>query len=89
LIALKRYDEAAAWLTTGIEKTGFPEKGWVTYCYLRRAQALDLSGRRAEALADYRTAAARPNFWDSKKYAKAGLKKAPDHKEVYRQMTVD
>lgn len=89
LIALKRYDEAAAWLTTGIEKTGFPEKGWVTYCYLRRAQARDLDGRRAEALADYRTAAARPNFWDSRKYAKAGLKKAPDHKEVYRQMTVD
>ena len=89
LIALKRYEEAAAWLTTGIEKTGYPEKGWVTYCYLRRAQALDLLGRRAEALADYKTAAARPNFWDSKKYAKAGLKKTPDYKVVYRQMTVD
>jgi tetratricopeptide (TPR) repeat protein len=89
LIALKRYEEAVGWLTTGIEGTGFPDKGWVTYCYLRRAQALDLAGRRADALADYKTAAGRPNFWDSKKYAKAGLKKAPDHKEVYRQMTVD
>lgn len=89
LLALKRYDEAVSWLTDGINKTSFPEKGWVTYCYLRRAQALDLLGRRAEALADYRVAADRPNFWDSKKYAKAGLKKAPDHKEVYRQMTVD
>jgi tetratricopeptide (TPR) repeat protein len=89
LIALKRYDEAAAWLTTGIEKTGFPEKGWVTYCYLRRAQALDLNGRRETALADYRTAADRPNFWDSGKYAKAGLKRAPGYAEVYRQMTAD
>ena len=89
LLALKRYEEAAAWLTTGIEKTGFPEKGWVTYCYLRRAQAYDLQGRRLDALADYRRAAARPNFWDSKKYSKAGLKAPPDYAEVYRQMTVD
>lgn len=89
LIALQRYEEAVGWLTTGIEKTGFPEKGWVTYCHLRRAQALDLLGRRDEALADYKTTAARPNFWDSKKYAKAGLKTPPDYKEVYRQMTVD
>ncbi len=89
LIAMERYEEAAAWLATGIEKTGFPEKGWVTYCYLRRAQALDLLGRREAALADYKIAADRPNFWDSKKYAKAGLKTAPDYKEVYRQMTED
>ncbi len=89
LLALKRYEEAVGWLTDGINKTGFPEKGWVTYCYLRRAQALDLLGRRAEALADYRVAADRPNFWDSKKYSKAGLRKAPDYAEVYRQMTVD
>ena len=89
LVALKRYEEAAAWLTIGIEKTNFPQKGWVTYCYLRRAQARDLAGRREAALADYKTALARPNFWDSKKYAKAGIKKAPDFGEVYRQMTVD
>ncbi len=89
LLALKRYEEAVEWLTMGIERTGFPDKGWVTYCYLRRAQALDLLGRRPEALADYGRAAARPNFWDSAKYAKAGLKKAPDYAEVYRQMTVD
>lgn len=89
LLALKRYEEAAAWLTTGIEKTGYPDKGWVTYCYLRRAQVYDLLNRRLDALADYRRAGERPNFWDSKKYAKAGLKAAPDYAEVYRQMTVD
>lgn len=89
LIAMKRYEEAVRWLSDGIEKTGFPEKGWVTYCYLRRAQALDLLGRRAEAMADYKAAAARPNFWDSQKYARSGLRGAPDYAEVYRQMTVD
>lgn len=89
LIALKRYEEAVHWLTGGIEKTGFPEKGWVTYCYLRRAQALDLLGRRLDALPDYKKVSGRPNFWDSRKYAKAGLKRAPDYEEVYRQMTVD
>ncbi len=89
LLALKRYEEAAGWFTTGIMKTAYPEKGWVTYCYLRRAQALDLLGRREEALIDYRIAADRPNFWDSRKYARAGLKKAPDYGEVYRQLTED
>ena len=89
LIALQRYDEAIEWLTGGIEGTGFPEKGWVTYCYLRRAQAQDLAGRRLAALADYRVALERPNFWDSIKYARAGHKKAPDYKEVMRQMTED
>ena len=89
LIALKRYDEAVGWLTTGIEKTGYPAKGWVTYCHLRRAQALDLLGRREEALVDYGAVLKRPNFWDSLKYAKAGRKQAPDYDEVYWQMTVD
>ena len=89
LIALKRYDEAIGWLTRGIEDTPFPDKGWVTYCHMRRAQAHDLAGRRVAALADYSTALARPNFWDSKKYSKAGIKKAPDFEEVLRQMTED
>jgi len=89
LLALKRYEETVGWFTTGIEKTNFPEKGWITYCYLRRAQALDLLDRREEALPDYKAAAARPNFWDSKKYAGAGLKKAPDYDEVFRQLTAD
>ena len=89
LIGLKRYGEAIVWLSGGIEKTGFPEKGWVTYCYLRRAQAQDLAGLRETALADYKTVLARPNFWDSRKYAKAGIKKAADYQEVMLQMTQD
>jgi len=89
LIGLKRYEEAADWLTGGIGKTRFPEKGWVTYCYLRRAQVKDLAGQREAALADYRTVLERPNFWDSKKYSRAGIKKAANYEEVMRQMTED
>ncbi len=89
LIGLKRYGDAIIWLSGGIEKTGFPDKGWITYCYLRRAQAQDLAGLRETALADYRTALRRTNFWDSKKYSKAGIKEAPDYQEVMRQMTED
>ncbi len=89
LMALKRYEEAVGWFTTGIEKTAFPDKGWVTYCYLRRAQALDLLGRRADALPDYRTVLERPNFWDSRKYARDGLRNAPDYDMVYGQLTSD
>ena len=89
LIGLKRFEEAVEWLTGGVEKTSFPEKGWVTYCLLRRAQAYDLLGRRAEALRDYKAAHDRPNFWDSRKYSRAGLKKAPSFGEVVRQMTED
>lgn len=89
LIGLKRYGDAMIWLSGGIEKTGFPRKGWVTYCYLRRAQALDLAGLRETALADYKAALSRPNFWDSQKYAKAGIKKPLSYQEVMLQMTQD
>jgi len=85
-LALHQPQEAAAWFTQGIENTAYPAKGWITYCYLRRAQTFDLLGRREDALKDYRTALERDNFWDSRLYAKKGLKKAPDFKEIYRQL---
>lgn len=88
-LALNKPREAAAWFTGGITETDFPVKGWITYCYLRRGQALDLMGKREEALADYRTVLKRANFWDSLKYAKAAIKKAPDLHEVRRQLLED
>ncbi|MFA6435421.1 MAG: hypothetical protein WCW52_12080 [Elusimicrobiales bacterium] len=88
-LALNKPREAAAWFTGGMGETAFPKKGWVTYCYLRRAQAMDLLGRRDDATMDYKTVLARDNFWDSQKYAKSGLSKAPDFKEIYRQLIED
>ncbi len=88
-LAINKPREAAAWFTGGIAETAFPNKGWVTYCYLRRGQAMDMIGRREEAVEDYKTVLVRDNFWDSQKYAKAGVSKAPDFKEVYRQLMED
>ena len=50
---------------------------------------MDMLDRREEAVLDYNTVLARDNFWDSRKYAKAGAAKAADHKEVYRQLLED
>jgi len=85
-LALHQPQEAAAWFTQGIENTAYPGKGWISYCYLRRAQAFDLLGSREDAVKDYQMALERDNFWDSRLYAKKGLKKAPDFKEIYRQL---
>ena len=88
-LAQNKPREAAAWFTGGITETAFPNKGWITYCYLRRGQAMDMLGRREEAVMDYNAALARDNFWDSRKYARAAIKKAPDFKETYRQLVED
>lgn len=85
-LALNRPEEAVKWFTDGIELTAFPNKGWITYSYLRRGQALDLLGKRGEAVKDYGTVLKRDNFWDSQKYGKLALKKAPDFKEICRQL---
>ena len=88
-LALNKPMEAAAWYTGGIIETAFPKKGWVTYCYLRRGQAMDMQGKRAEAVMDYKTVLARDNFWDSRKYAEDGVSEAVDFKEAYRQLLED
>lgn len=50
------------------------EASMVTRARLRHAQALDLAGRREEAVAQYKTVLARPNVYDSHEDAKRGLK---------------
>ncbi len=46
----------------------------VTRARLRGAQALDLAGRRDEAVAQYKAVLALPNVYDSHEDAKRGLK---------------
>lgn len=55
------------------------EPGLVTRAHLRAAQALDLAGKRNEALTEYRIALSRPNIYDSLEQARRGLK------EPYKQ----
>jgi hypothetical protein len=50
------------------------EASMVTRARLRAAQALDLAGRRDEAVAQYKAVLALPNVYDSHEDAKRGLK---------------
>lgn len=86
-IMLQRRAEAMVWLNKAVGETRHPEKGYVTFAYLRRAQLYDLEGDRAKALDDYALAAARPNYWDSQKEAKQGLKKPFTEEDLYNKIT--
>ncbi|HYN85608.1 MAG TPA: hypothetical protein VER32_10155 [Pyrinomonadaceae bacterium] len=51
------------------------EAGLATMSLLRAAQALDLAGRRDDALAQYKAVLARPNVYDSHEEAKRGMER--------------
>ncbi|HEX5708451.1 MAG TPA: hypothetical protein VFX96_14205 [Pyrinomonadaceae bacterium] len=51
------------------------EAGLATMSLLRAAQALDLAGRRDDALAQYKAVLARPNIYDSHEEAKRGMER--------------
>ena len=46
---------------------------WGLWAEIRAGNLLDLMGRRQEALALYKAAAAEPDVWDLRQFAKAGL----------------
>ncbi|MEA2174686.1 MAG: hypothetical protein QOD00_2278 [Blastocatellia bacterium] len=50
------------------------EQNLATMAHLRAAQALDLAGKRNEAISQYRVVLARPNVYDSQDEAKQGLR---------------
>jgi len=77
-ILLGQPDRAAKEFLTATTVNG-AEPGLVTRAHLRAAQALDLAGKRNEALAEYRIASSRPNIYDSLEQARRGLK------EPYKQ----
>ena len=69
--AAKEFLAAAA--LPGVEQT------MLTRSRLRAAQALDLAGKREEALTHYKAVLARPNVFDSHEDAKRGLKEPYKH----------
>jgi tetratricopeptide (TPR) repeat protein len=79
------YLKALDMFTEGIN-TPFPEKGWITYCYIRRGQTYELLGQRDKALPDYKKAAEREDFWDTMDDAKRGLKKPYTRAEILQQI---
>ncbi|HEX8560096.1 MAG TPA: hypothetical protein VF668_18510 [Pyrinomonadaceae bacterium] len=66
--------ERAAKELTAAAATPGAEASLVTRARLRAAQALDLAGRRDEAVAHYKAVLARPNVYDSHEDARRGLK---------------
>ncbi|MBI5240208.1 MAG: hypothetical protein HY926_07025 [Elusimicrobia bacterium] len=69
-----------------IEEAPDGRKATVTHCHLRRAQALDLLGRRAEARHDYTFVTERPDFFDSRAKARRGLKAPATREEILHQL---
>ncbi len=65
--AVEHYKEVIKWTKS--------EKSLVSQAHLRMGQALDLLGKRNEALAEYQTVLKRENIYDSHKQAKEYLSK--------------
>ena len=74
------YDRAAKEFVASTQVVGAQE-GLATMAHLYAAQAWDLSGKRTDALAQYRAVLSRPNIYDAHSQAEMGLK------EVYKRKT--
>lgn len=74
-LAVNREYQRAAEQFAAVTKTAGADPNLVTWAFLRAGQALDLGGRRNEAIERYRQVLARPNVYDSREQASRGLKK--------------
>lgn len=72
------FDRAAKEFMASAQVPGAQE-GLATMAHLYAARALDLSGKRNDALSQYRAVLARPNVYDAHEQAQSGLK------EVYKR----
>ena len=80
LLTAGLYDRAAKEFMASAQVVGAQE-GLATMAHLYAAQALDLSGKRNDALTQYRAVLSRPNVYDAHEQAQVGLK------EVYKKRT--
>jgi predicted Zn-dependent protease len=65
-------------------KVEHAEPGLVTMAHLYAARAYDASGKRDDALAQYREVLSRPNVYDAHDEAKKGLRQAYKVEQVVR-----
>ena len=75
LMTAGQYDRAAKEFLASADAPG-AQQGLATMAHLYAARALDLAGKRNDALAQYRAVLARPNVYDAHDQASAGLKEA-------------
>jgi tetratricopeptide (TPR) repeat protein len=69
------YDRAAKEFLAAAEVPG-GQQGLGTMAHLYAARALDLAGKRNDAMSQYRSVLARPNVYDAHDQAQSGLKEA-------------
>ena len=75
LMTAGQYDRAAKEFLASAETQG-AQQGLATMAHLYAARALDLAGKRSDALTQYRAVLARPNVYDAHDQAQTGLKEA-------------
>ena len=75
LMTAGQFDRAAREFLASADAPG-AQQGLATMAHLNAARALDLAGKRNDALAQYRAVLARPNVYDAHDQAQSGLKEA-------------
>ena len=75
LMTAGQYEHAAKEFMASAEVPG-AQQGLATMAHLYAARALDLAGKRNDAVTQYRAVLARPNVYDAHDQAQAGLKEA-------------
>lgn len=75
LMTAGQYEKAAREFLASAEVPG-AQQGLATMAHLYAARALDLAGKRNDALTQYKAVLARPNVYDAHDQAQAGLKEA-------------
>jgi hypothetical protein len=75
LLTAGQYERAAKEFLASADTQG-AQQGLATMAHLYAARALDLAGKRNDALTQYRAVLARPNVYDAHDQAQTGLKEA-------------
>jgi tetratricopeptide (TPR) repeat protein len=75
LMTAGQYEKAAKQFLAAVEVSG-AQQGLATMAHLYAARALDLAGKRNDAMTQYRAVLARPNVYDAHDQAQTGLKEA-------------
>jgi tetratricopeptide (TPR) repeat protein len=75
LMTAGQYDRAVREFLTAADVPG-AQQGLATMAHLYAARALDLAGKRNDAVTQYRAVLARPNVYDAHDQAQSGLKEA-------------
>ena len=75
LMTAGQYEKAAKEFLASADVPG-AQQGLATMAHLNAARALDLAGKRNDAMTQYRAVLGRPNVYDAHDQAQAGLKEA-------------